>query len=111
MGAAGADVAVDSADVVLFTTDLRRLGSAMRIARSARRKIGQNIACAVAAKVRIGVAPLHPTFDMLLRYASRARRAARSGRTSPAPCRQAEGRGQKLWCCACRGGTIVQQGQ
>lgn len=53
MGAAGADVAIDSADVVLFTTDLRRLGSVMRIAKSARRKIGENIAIAVAAKVRI----------------------------------------------------------
>jgi hypothetical protein len=52
MGAAGADVAIDSADVVLFTTDLRRLGSAMRIAKSARRKIGENIAIAVTAKVR-----------------------------------------------------------
>ena len=51
MGAAGADVAIDSADVVLFTTDLRRLGGAMRIARSARRKIGENIAIAVTAKV------------------------------------------------------------
>ena len=51
MGAAGADVAIDSADVVLFTTDLRRLGSAMRIAKSARRKIGENIAIAVSAKV------------------------------------------------------------
>lgn len=51
MGAAGADVAIDSADVVLFTTDLRRLGSAMRIAKSARRKIGENIAIAVTAKV------------------------------------------------------------
>lgn len=51
MGAAGADVAVDSADVVLFTTDLRRLGTVMSIARSARRKIMENIAFAVSAKV------------------------------------------------------------
>jgi Zn2+/Cd2+-exporting ATPase len=51
MGAAGADVAIDSADVVLFTTDLRRLGSAMHIAKSARRKIGENIGIAVTAKV------------------------------------------------------------
>lgn len=53
MGAAGADVAVDSADVVLFTTDLRRLGTVMAITRSARRKIMENIACAVSAKLAV----------------------------------------------------------
>ena len=51
MGAAGADVAVDAADVVLFTSDLRAVGFAMRVARCARRKIKENIAFAVCAKV------------------------------------------------------------
>lgn len=57
IGAAGASAAVDAADVVLFTTDLRSLGAVMRLARSARERIMQNIAFAVAAKVGSPAAP------------------------------------------------------
>lgn len=47
MGAAGADVAMDSADVVLMGDDLRRLPEAIELSQHARRIIGQNLAIAL----------------------------------------------------------------
>ncbi len=44
MGAQGTDVALASADVVLMTSDLRRLGTGIRLSRSCRRTIQVNVA-------------------------------------------------------------------
>jgi Cd2+/Zn2+-exporting ATPase len=48
MGAAGTDVAIESADVLLMGDDLGRLPSALGLARRARRIIRQNLAFAFA---------------------------------------------------------------
>ena len=44
MGASGTDVALASADIVLMTDDLRRLGTAIRLSRRCRRTIHVNVA-------------------------------------------------------------------
>jgi Zn2+/Cd2+-exporting ATPase len=44
MGANGTDVALASADIVLMTDDLRRLGTAIRLSRRCRRTIHVNVA-------------------------------------------------------------------
>ena len=44
MGARGTDVALASADLVLMTSDLRRLGTAIRLSRRCRRTIHVNVA-------------------------------------------------------------------
>jgi Cd2+/Zn2+-exporting ATPase len=44
MGAQGTDVALASADVVLMTSDLRRLGTGVRLSRRCRRTIRANVA-------------------------------------------------------------------
>jgi heavy metal translocating P-type ATPase len=44
MGANGTDVALASADLVLMTSDLRRLGTAIRLSRRCRRTIHANVA-------------------------------------------------------------------
>ena len=44
MGANGTDVALASADLVLMTSDLRRLGTAIRLSRRSRRTIHVNVA-------------------------------------------------------------------
>jgi P-type E1-E2 ATPase len=44
MGAQGTDVALASADLVLMTSDLRRLGTAIRLSRRCRRTIHVNVA-------------------------------------------------------------------
>jgi Zn2+/Cd2+-exporting ATPase len=44
MGAKGTDVALASADLVLMTSDLRRLGTAIRLSRRARQTIHVNVA-------------------------------------------------------------------
>ncbi len=44
MGAQGTDVALASADLVLLTSDLGRLGTAIRLSRRCRRTIGVNVA-------------------------------------------------------------------
>jgi cation transport ATPase len=49
---AGAAIAVEAADVALYSNDLRALAPLVRLARLARRKIAQNIAVAVATKAR-----------------------------------------------------------
>jgi Zn2+/Cd2+-exporting ATPase len=48
MGAAGADVALESADVVLMSNDLSRLPGVLRLARRARVVVRQNLAFAFA---------------------------------------------------------------
>ncbi len=47
MGAAGSDVALETADIALMTDDLGRLADAVRIARATRRNIRQNVAIAL----------------------------------------------------------------
>jgi P-type E1-E2 ATPase len=44
MGGQGTDVALASADLVLMTNDLRRLGTCIRLSRSCRRTIYSNVA-------------------------------------------------------------------
>ncbi|CAL8460942.1 g473 [Coccomyxa elongata] len=51
MGAAGAAVAVEAADIALFTNDLRCLGPIVKLGQLARRKIFQNISLSVITKV------------------------------------------------------------
>jgi haloacid dehalogenase-like hydrolase len=55
MGAAGAEVAIEAADVALFTNDLRCLAPVARLGRLARTKIAQNIAASVLTKARARV--------------------------------------------------------
>lgn len=43
MGVAGSDVAIETADVALLSNDLRRLASALTLARRARRIVRQNL--------------------------------------------------------------------
>jgi cation transport ATPase len=43
MGAQGTDVALASADLVLMSSDLRRLGTAVRLSRRCRRTIAVNV--------------------------------------------------------------------
>ncbi len=47
MGAAGTDVAIETADVALMTDDLLRIPEAIRLSRATRRNIGQNVAVAL----------------------------------------------------------------
>jgi Cd2+/Zn2+-exporting ATPase len=50
MGAAGTDVALETADVALMQDDLPKLAEAVRLSRAAERVIKQNIAVSVAIK-------------------------------------------------------------
>ncbi|CAN5117702.1 hypothetical protein BH24ACT16_BH24ACT16_11180 [soil metagenome] len=50
MGAAGSDVALDTADVALMQDDLRRLAAAVRLSRAAGRIIRQNIFASIILK-------------------------------------------------------------
>ena len=50
MGAAGTDVALETADVALMQDDLPRLAEAVRLSRSAERIIRQNVAVSIAIK-------------------------------------------------------------
>jgi len=50
MGAAGTDVALETADVALMQDDLPKLGEAVRLSRSAERIIKQNVAVSIALK-------------------------------------------------------------
>ncbi|HEU5208815.1 MAG TPA: cation-translocating P-type ATPase [Longimicrobiales bacterium] len=51
MGAAGSDVALETADIALMTDDLGRLRDAVRIARATRSNIRQNVAIALGTVV------------------------------------------------------------
>ena len=55
MGAQGTDVALASADLVLMTNDLRRLGTCIRLSRSCRRTIHVNIAVGLGWTVTLVV--------------------------------------------------------
>ena len=50
MGAAGADVALETADVALMRDDLRKLAEAVRLSRSAEKVIKQNVLVSVLIK-------------------------------------------------------------
>jgi Cd2+/Zn2+-exporting ATPase len=51
MGAAGSDTAIETADVALMDDDLRKLPQFIRLSRSTRRILMQNIAAALGIKV------------------------------------------------------------
>jgi Cd2+/Zn2+-exporting ATPase len=50
MGAAGTDVALETADVALMQDDLTRLAEAVRLARASERIIRQNVLVSIAIK-------------------------------------------------------------
>jgi Cd2+/Zn2+-exporting ATPase len=50
MGAAGTDVALETADVALMQDDLPKLAEAVRLSRAAERVIKQNVAVSIAIK-------------------------------------------------------------
>jgi len=56
MGAAGTDVALETADLVLMSDDLSRIPYAVQLARRARRIVWQNIAFALAVIVALVIA-------------------------------------------------------
>ncbi len=58
MGAAGTDVALETADVVLMSDDLRQIAYAIALSRQARRVIIQNLAFAIAVIVMLVMAAL-----------------------------------------------------
>jgi Cd2+/Zn2+-exporting ATPase len=58
MGAAGTDVAMETADVVLMGDDLRNIPFALALSRRARTVIGQNLAIAVAVIVALVISAL-----------------------------------------------------
>ena len=74
MGAAGSDVALETADVALMRDDLGRLAEAIRIARATRRNIRQNlvIALGTVALLLVGVlqGSVHMANGMLVHEAS-----------------------------------------
>jgi Cd2+/Zn2+-exporting ATPase len=51
MGVAGADIAIDSADVVIMNDDLRRIPDVLRLSRQTHAVLWQNIALALGIKV------------------------------------------------------------
>ena len=53
MGAGGTDAAVDTADAVLATDDLRRVADALHIARRTRRLVWTNVLLAVGIKLLV----------------------------------------------------------
>ena len=58
MGAAGTDVALETADIVLMSDDLRKIPYAISLSRQARRVILQNLSFAIAVIVMLVVAAL-----------------------------------------------------
>ena len=58
MGAAGTDVALETADVVLMSDDLRKIPYAISLSRQARKVILQNLAFAIAVIVMLVIAAL-----------------------------------------------------
>jgi len=53
MGAAGTPVAMETADVVLFSDNLSKLVDVIRLARTCRRTIAQNIAISICIKIAV----------------------------------------------------------
>ena len=74
MGAAGSDVALETADIALMRDDLDQLGRAIRIARATRRNIRQNVVIALGtvALLLVGVlqGSVHMANGMLVHEAS-----------------------------------------
>jgi Cd2+/Zn2+-exporting ATPase len=66
MGAAGTDVAMETADIVLMGNDLRLVADAYQLSKASRRMISQNlilalgVICIVSPLAIIGVADLGP---------------------------------------------------
>jgi heavy metal translocating P-type ATPase len=58
MGAAGSDVALETADIALLSDDLRRLGEAVRLAQATKRVIRQNLGFALGIMAVMVVATL-----------------------------------------------------
>jgi Cd2+/Zn2+-exporting ATPase len=58
MGAAGTDVALETADIVLMSDDLSKLELAMRLSRRSRRIIAQNMAIALGVMAVLVVSTL-----------------------------------------------------
>ncbi|MCS7056201.1 MAG: heavy metal translocating P-type ATPase [Thermoflexales bacterium] len=58
MGAAGTDVALETADVVLMSDDLRNIPYAISLSRQARRVVVQNLAFAIAVIILLVIAAL-----------------------------------------------------
>jgi Cd2+/Zn2+-exporting ATPase len=53
MGARGADVALETADVVLVAEDLRRIPESVELGRATRRRIRENVAFAIGVKAAV----------------------------------------------------------
>jgi Cd2+/Zn2+-exporting ATPase len=66
MGAAGSDVALETADVALLSNDLRRLADAVRLAHKAQRVIRQNLVFALSVMALMVVATLAGTLPLPL---------------------------------------------
>jgi Cd2+/Zn2+-exporting ATPase len=66
MGAAGTDVALETADVVLMADDLLKIAYAYRLSQAARRIIYQNLAFAMSLIVILVIAALIPSLDVPL---------------------------------------------
>lgn len=64
MGAAGTDVALETADVVLMSDDLRNIPYAISLSRQARRVVIQNLAFAITVIALLVIAALG--FDLPL---------------------------------------------
>ena len=56
---AGAAIAIDAADVALFTNDLKCLAPVIKLGRNAKRKILLNISLSVVTKVRLAIFGSH----------------------------------------------------
>jgi Cd2+/Zn2+-exporting ATPase len=74
MGAAGTDVAIETADIALMTDDLLKIAEAIRLSRATLRVIRQNVAIAllVVAGLLLGVllGPVHMAGGMLIHQLS-----------------------------------------
>jgi len=64
MGARGSDVALASADIVLMTNDLRRLGTCVRLSRRCRRTIHVNVAMGMGWTAMIIMASIFGVFGI-----------------------------------------------
>lgn len=64
MGAAGTDVALETADVALMADDLTKLPYTIALARRARRIIAQNVTLSIAAIVALAVAAMTGAFTL-----------------------------------------------
>jgi heavy metal translocating P-type ATPase len=58
MGAAGSDVAIETADVTLMGDDLRQIAFAVRLARASRRIVAQNVVASIAVVMVLAGASL-----------------------------------------------------